>query len=65
MLARMSVDWAADRCDANELDGLVGSQLQILQSLVLDPKPKRSRAELRMFVRRWVAPAARATARPA
>ena len=61
----MSVDWAANRYDANELDGLVGSRLRILQALVLDPKPKRSRAELRTFARRWVAAAARATTRPA
>jgi AcrR family transcriptional regulator len=65
MLARMNVDWAAGDYNADELDGLIEFGLRVLQSLVLDPRPKRSRAELRAFLQRWVAPAVRATTRPA
>jgi AcrR family transcriptional regulator len=61
MLARMNVDWAARGFDADELDGLIEFALRILQSLVLDPRPKRSRGELRAFLQRWVAPSVRAT----
>ena len=32
---------------------------------VLDPRPKHNQAELRAFLQRWVAPAVRATTRPA
>ncbi len=65
MLARMDVDWAAGGYDADELDGLIEFGLRVLQSLVLDPQPKRSRAELSAFLQRWVAPSVRATAQPA
>lgn len=57
MLARMHIDWNALGFDESELDGLVEFGLRILQSLVLDPPASRSPAELRSFLRRWVAPA--------
>jgi AcrR family transcriptional regulator len=57
MLDRLQVDWAALGYDDGELDGLVEFGLRILQSLVLDPPVSRSPAELRTFLRRWVAPA--------
>jgi len=60
MLARMNVDWAAGGYDTDELDGLVEFGLWVLHSLVLDPRAKRSRAELRSFLQRWAAPAVRA-----
>jgi AcrR family transcriptional regulator len=64
MLARMNVDWVAGGYDADELDELIEFGLRVLQSLVLDPRPKRSRAELRAFLQRWVAPAVRVTTQP-
>jgi AcrR family transcriptional regulator len=57
MLARMPIDWTALGFDNDELDGLVEFGLRVLQSLVLDPPTSRSPAELRSFLRRWVAPA--------
>jgi AcrR family transcriptional regulator len=57
MVNRMNVDWAAFGYDEDDLDGLVEFGLRILQSLVLDPPVRRSPAELRAFLRRWVAPA--------
>jgi AcrR family transcriptional regulator len=59
MLARMNVDWAAAGYDDDELDGLVEFSLRVQASLVLDPPKKRTRAQLRAFLRRWVAPAIR------
>jgi AcrR family transcriptional regulator len=60
MLDRMNVDWAAAGYDDGGLDGLVEFGLRILQSLVLDPGRKRTRAQLRAYLTRWVAPAVRA-----
>jgi AcrR family transcriptional regulator len=57
MLARLQVDWTALGFDADELDGLVEFGQRILQSLVLDPPTSRSPAQLRSFLRRWLAPA--------
>jgi AcrR family transcriptional regulator len=57
MLARLQVDWTALGFDDDELDGLVEFGQRILQSLVLDPPTSRSPAQLRSFLRRWVAPA--------
>lgn len=61
MLGRMGVDWGAAGYGAGELDGLVEFGLRVLQSLVLDPPRHRSRARLRSYLKRWVAPAVRAT----
>jgi AcrR family transcriptional regulator len=61
MLARMNVDWSIAGYDTHEeLDGLVEFGLRVLESLVLDPPKKRTRAQLRAFLHRWVAPAIRA-----
>src|SRR5262245_4714343 len=65
MLARMKVDWAAHGYETGGLDGLVEFGLRVLQSLVLAPPRHRSGAKLRSFLQRWVAPAVRATNRPA
>ena len=60
MVARMNVDWQVHGFDDAALDGLVEFALRVLQSLVLDPPtPKRTRAQLRAFLSRWVAPAIR------
>jgi AcrR family transcriptional regulator len=61
MFARMDVDWAAHGYDAAELDGLAEFGLRVLQSLVLDPPRRAGRAQLRAYLRRWVAPAVRST----
>jgi AcrR family transcriptional regulator len=60
MLARMDVDWPTSGYDAADLDGLVEFALRVLQSLVLDPPRVRTRAQLRTFLYRWIAPAIRA-----
>lgn len=60
MLARTNVDWEAFGYDDAELEGLVEFGLRTLQSLVLDPGPKRTRAQLRAYLQRWVAPSVRA-----
>lgn len=58
LLERTTVDWRAMGYDDAELDGLVEFSLRVLQSLIMDPAtPTRSGAELRAFLRRWVAPA--------
>ena len=62
MLERMDVDWAANGYDDAELDGLAQFGLRVLQSLVLDPPARTTGAELRAFLRRWVAPAIAAPA---
>ena len=62
MLARMNVDWAACGYDSEDLDGLVQFGLRLLRSLVLDPPPRRNRAQLRAFLQRWFAPAIRSVA---
>jgi len=61
MLERMNVDWRAHGYDDADLDGLAQFSLRMLQSLILDPPPKTTRTQLRAFLRRWVAPAVRAT----
>jgi hypothetical protein len=61
----MNVDWEASGYGADELDGLVGFGLGVLQSLVLAPPRQRSGDRLRAFLQRWVAPAGRATSRRA
>jgi AcrR family transcriptional regulator len=57
MMERMDVDWEAFGYNEADRDGLVEFGLRILQSLVLDPPARRSPAELRAFLHRWVAPA--------
>jgi AcrR family transcriptional regulator len=58
LLARTGIDWAALGYDDRELDELVELQLRLIQSLAIDPPdpPRRGRA-LRIWLRRWLAPA--------
>lgn len=58
LLMRIDVDWHRVGLDGEALDGLVEFMLRILQSLVIDPgRPPHHGAELRAFLRRWIAPA--------
>jgi AcrR family transcriptional regulator len=63
LLAGFPVDWAAAGLDLSAQRELVEHLLRTLQSLVMDPgRPERSRAELRAYLRRWIAPAVRVQA---
>jgi AcrR family transcriptional regulator len=61
LLADFPLDWSEAGLDADDQRELVEHLLRTLQSLVIDPgDPPRSPAELRAYLRRWVAPAVRA-----
>jgi AcrR family transcriptional regulator len=65
LLERIDVDWSSVGIDGDALDGLVEFMLRMLQSLVIDPgRPPHHGAELREFLRRWVAPAISGTSKP-
>ena len=58
ILQHTHIDWAALGYSEKEIDELVEFLLRIIQSMVIAPlDPSRSGAELRAFLRRWVAPA--------
>ena len=57
LLARLPVDWQAMGITPRHMDQLVEIYLRTLQSLVVDPGPRRSRSETRAFLRHWLAPA--------
>lgn len=58
MLQRFAVDWAAVGITGRRLDSLTEHMLRVLQSFVIDPgRPPRRGAELRDYLREWVAPA--------
>ncbi|MFD4182713.1 TetR/AcrR family transcriptional regulator [Rhodococcus sp. NPDC058514] len=58
ILERFGVDWAEAGLAGANLDELVEHMLRIVQSFVIDPgRPRRSGAELRNYLRKWVAPA--------
>jgi AcrR family transcriptional regulator len=58
MLSRFDVDWAGIGFSDNDLDELAEHLLRIIQSFVIDPgRPPRTKARLRRYLRRWVAPA--------
>ncbi|TJZ81418.1 TetR/AcrR family transcriptional regulator [Rhodococcus oryzae] len=58
ILDRFAVDWAEAGLNGADLDELVEHMLRIAQSFVIDPgRPPRSGAELRSYLRTWVAPA--------
>lgn len=58
LLDRSSVDWVAAGFDDKEVDELVEHMLRVLQSMVIDPPhPPRTGADLRRYLRRWIAPA--------
>jgi AcrR family transcriptional regulator len=60
---RFDVDWHSVGLADEAMDGLVEFTLRIVQSLVIDPgRPPHHGAELRAFLRRWVAPAVSAGA---
>lgn len=64
MLGRFDVDWAAAGFSDDDLDELAEYLLRIIQSFVVDPgRPPRTKAKLRRYLRRWVAPALAATVR--
>jgi hypothetical protein len=52
------VDWNGTGITDDRRDDLVEFMLRILQSFIVDPgRPPRSGAELRDYLRQWVAPA--------
>lgn len=58
ILQHTHIDWAAMGYTDDALDELVEFLLRIIQSMVVAPRePTRSAAELRHFLRRWIAPA--------
>lgn len=57
LLMRLPVDWNAIGLTGRNMDQLVEIYLRTLQSLVADPGPRRSRNDMRAFLRGWLAPA--------
>ena len=58
IIDRFNVDWNSVGITDDRRDGLVEFMLRILQSFIVDPgRPPRSGAELRDYLRQWVAPA--------
>ncbi|MFD4293081.1 TetR/AcrR family transcriptional regulator [Rhodococcus sp. NPDC058505] len=58
ILERFAVDWTQAGLAGAQLDELVEHMLRIVQSFVIDPgRPPRSGADLRTYLRKWVAPA--------
>ncbi|OCB22072.1 TetR family transcriptional regulator [Mycobacterium malmoense] len=58
IIDRFNVDWNSVGITDDRRDGLVEFMLRVLQSFVVDPgRPPRSGAELRNYLRQWVAPA--------
>ena len=65
LLSSFPVDWDETGLTSDGQRELVEHLLRTLQSLVLDPgDPARSRAELRAYLQRWVAPALRVRGTP-
>jgi AcrR family transcriptional regulator len=58
MLGRFDVNWARLGYTDADLDELAEHLLRIVQSFVIDPgRPPRTGAQLRRYLRRWLAPA--------
>ncbi|MBW0016654.1 MAG: TetR/AcrR family transcriptional regulator [Mycobacterium sp.] len=58
IIDRFNVDWDSVGLTDDRRDGLVEFMLRILQSFIVDPgRPQRSGADLRDYLRQWVAPA--------
>ncbi|OBG19319.1 TetR/AcrR family transcriptional regulator [Mycobacterium sp. 852002-51057_SCH5723018] len=58
IIDRFNVDWDSAGITDDRRDGLVEFMLRILQSFIVDPgRPPRTGAELRDYLRQWVAPA--------
>jgi AcrR family transcriptional regulator len=63
MLGRFDVDWASAGYTDDDLDELAEHLLRVIQSFVVDPgRPARAGADLRRYLRRWVAPALQTSA---
>ncbi|MYR08416.1 TetR family transcriptional regulator [Gordonia sp. SID5947] len=63
IIDEVGVDWHAQGWNDADLDELVEFMLRTLQSFIVDPgEPARSGADLRLYLRRWVAPAVAAGA---
>lgn len=60
VVRRFDVDWEAAGFGDSDLHELAEYLLRIIQSFVIDPgRPPRTGADLRGYLRRWVAPALR------
>jgi AcrR family transcriptional regulator len=58
IIDRFNVDWNNAGITDDRRDDLVEFMLRILQSFIVDPgRPPRSGAQLRAYLRQWVAPA--------
>ncbi|OBG98472.1 TetR family transcriptional regulator [Mycobacterium sp. E3251] len=58
IIDRFNVDWNSAGITDDRRDGLVEFMLRVLQSFIVDPgRPPRCGAELRDYLRQWVAPA--------
>ncbi len=57
MLESNKIDWAALGYGRADLDDLLAILIRIVQSMIIAPSdPPRTGAELRAFLRRWIAP---------
>ena len=60
VLEHSRIDWAALGYSGADLDDLLEILIRIVQSMLIAPSdPPRSGAELRVFLRRWIAPLVR------
>jgi len=59
MLRSLDVDWDGHGYDEAMLREIMGHQLRLLQSLLLDPADVEGRGDLRAYLDRWLTPAIR------
>jgi len=59
MLRGLDVDWESHGYDEALLREIMGHQLRLLQSLLLDPADVEGRGDLRAYLDRWLTPAIR------
>ena len=59
LLRALDVDWEAEGYDDAMLREIMGTQLRLLQSLLVDPADVEGRGDLRAYLHRWLAPAVR------
>jgi AcrR family transcriptional regulator len=57
LLSRLPVDWPALGVGKPQREAIIEIWLRTLQSFALDPGPARTRSQLRVFLRLWMAPA--------
>ena len=60
LLRSLDVDWEAHGYDQAMLREIMGHQLRLLQSLLVDPADVEGRGDLRQYLDRWLTPAIRA-----